>query len=290
MAPPPAITPTVEEISEAAVIMVAAIPSSMAATVVGRQAKRTVLAVADEGEDFRNGRILARERLHRIQPFGEDPGAVKQLLIERAHGRQPRLGEFAPLHADDIEPLEARILAVDEAERDHVAAHATDPADHHLRPDPGELVHRRQAADEDEIADLAMAAQCGRGREDHVVTDLAIVADMAAVHEVAAFAHPRHAAARDRARIHGDGFADGAARADLESGEFAAIAQRLRRGAERNERINRAAVADGGLRRDVDMPDQPAIGADHDVWPDDAVRTDRGALADHGAIFNPRDG
>ena len=145
-----------------------------------------MLAVADEGEDFRDRGILGRQRLHRVQPFGKDAGAVKQLLIERAYGRQPLLGELAALHADDVEAFEAGILAVDEAERNDVAAHAADAADHHLRPDPRELMHRRQPADEDEIADLAMAAQRRRGREDHVVADLAIMTDMAAVHEVAA--------------------------------------------------------------------------------------------------------
>ena len=84
---------------------------------------------------------------------------MKQLLIERAHRGEPRLGELAPLHADDVEAFEAGILAVDEAERNDVATDAADAADHHLRPDPGELMHRGQPADEDEIADLAMAAE-----------------------------------------------------------------------------------------------------------------------------------
>ena len=123
-----------------------------------------------------------------------------------------------------FEPFEARILAVDEAERDDVAAHAADAADHHLRSDPRELVHGRQAADEDEIADLAVAAERGGGCKDRVIADLAIMPDMAAIHEVAALADPRHATARNRAGIHGRRLADGAARADLEPGQFALVA------------------------------------------------------------------
>jgi hypothetical protein len=38
------------------------------------------------------------------------------------------------------------------------------------------------------------------------------------------------------------------------------------------------------------MRDQSAVRADHDMGPDDAIGTDRGALADHGAVFNPRRG
>ena len=66
-----------------------------------------------------------------------------------------------------------------------------------------ELMHRRQSADEDEIADLAMAAERGRGREDHVIADLAVVTDMAAIHEIAAIADPRDAAAGYGTGVHG---------------------------------------------------------------------------------------
>src|SRR2546422_857386 len=121
MAPPPAITPTGEEISEAAVIMVAAVPSS---------------------------RFYAR-----------------------------------------------------------VGGPGPNTAAHHRRSDRGELVHRRQPADEDEIADLAMAAERRRRREDHVIADLAVVPDMAAIHEVAAGADPGDAAAGHGAGVHRDGFA-----------------------------------------------------------------------------------
>ena len=38
------------------------------------------------------------------------------------------------------------------------------------------------------------------------------------------------------------------------------------------------------------MRDQLAVRADNDVGSDDAVGTDRGPLADHSAIFNPRGG
>src|SRR5438477_7230908 len=120
--------------------------------------------------------------------------------------------------------------------------------------------------------------------------DLAIVPDMAAIHEIAAVTDPRDAAARDRAGIHGHGFADGAARTDLKLREFAAIAQRLRWRTQRHEGIDRAALADRGLRRDVDVTDELAVGADDDVAANDTVWTDRGALADHSAVLNPRGG
>jgi hypothetical protein len=36
------------------------------------------------------------------------------------------------------------------------------------------------------------------------------------------------------------------------------------------------------------MRDQRAVRADHDIGADNAVGTDRGALADHRTVFNPR--
>src|ERR1700749_5189144 len=95
------------------------------------------------------------------EALGEDAAAAKQLLIKRVNGRQALFGELAPFHTNDIQAFEAGMQAADEAERNHVAAHAANAADHHLRSDPRELVHRRQPADEDEIADLAMAAERG---------------------------------------------------------------------------------------------------------------------------------
>src|SRR4051812_4262158 len=85
IAPPPAMTPTGEEMSVAADVMVAAIPSSVLVAVVGGKAQRTMLAVIDEGEDFRDRRIGCRQRLHRGQPLGKDAGTMKQSLIERPH-------------------------------------------------------------------------------------------------------------------------------------------------------------------------------------------------------------
>src|SRR6185295_13480058 len=148
MAPPPATTPTGDEISEAADVMPAAIPKSL---LDGGKTDRAMLALADEVEDLGNRGVFARERLGRREPLGERAGAVEEFLVERLHGRAPLLGELPPLHPDEIEAFQRRILAVGEAERNDVVAHAREAADHHLRADARELMHRRQAADIDEI-------------------------------------------------------------------------------------------------------------------------------------------
>src|SRR5258707_13020948 len=157
---------------------------------VSRKAQRTMPAVGDEGQNFRDCGVLGRQGLPLAQPVGENSGSVKQLLIERPYDGQSFAGELAALHADDVETFEAGILAVDEAERDHVAADAADAANHHLRPDPGELMHCGQPAYENKIADLAVAAERGRSRKDNVIADFAVMTDMAAVHEISAIADP----------------------------------------------------------------------------------------------------
>src|SRR3954463_16810740 len=283
IAPPPATTPTGDEISEAADVMPGAIASSLRD---GGKTERA-LALADEVEDFGDRRIFTGERPRRLQAFGKGRGAMEEFLIERAHGRKPLLGELAPLHADQVEAFEHGILAVDEAERNDVVAHAADAADHNLRTDAGELVHRGQTSDEDEITDLAVTAERGRRREDHVVADVAVMADMAAIHEIVAVADLCDAAACDRAGVHGHGLADGAARTDLELRQFATIAERLRRRAERGEWIDGAIVTDRGLRGNMHMSDQLAVAADHDMRTDDAIGSDLGALADHSAVRDP---
>jgi hypothetical protein len=84
-----------------------------------------------------------------------------------------------------------------------------------------------KAADENKIADLAVAPQGRRGREYDVIAHDAVVPHMTAVHEVAAIADSGYAAARHATGIHRDLLSHRAALTDLQPGEFAAIAQGL---------------------------------------------------------------
>src|ERR1700688_2438998 len=177
-------------------------PSSLFIVPAGRQTQRTMLASVDKAEDFRDRRIRRRERLHRVEPFGKDSRGVEKLLIERPDGGQSFARKFAPFHPDDIETFETRVLAVDETVGNNVAANAADAADHGLRTNSGELMYRRQAADEDKIADFTMTAKRSRGREDDVIADLAVMTDMTAIHEVTAVADRGKPAAPNRAGIH----------------------------------------------------------------------------------------
>src|SRR5258707_7623477 len=155
----------------------------------------------DESQDFRNRRICPRQMPHLVQPLGKDAGAVKQLLIKRSYHREALAGELAAFHADGVEAGESSVMATRKAKRDHIAAHAGESAYHHLRPDPAELMHGRQAADENKVADLGVAAQRRRRGKDDVIPYHAVVTHVAAIHEIAAIPDAGNTATADRPGI-----------------------------------------------------------------------------------------
>src|SRR5262249_17005036 len=136
--------------------------------------------------------------------------------------------------------------------------------------------------------DLTMTAKRCGGREDYVVADHTIVADMGIVHEVSAFADAGDATAFDGPDVHGHALADRAASADFKAGRLAPKAESLRRPPAAGKRRNHAIGADQGVSHHVDMGDQLAVFTDNDVRSDDAVRTDQRALTNYGAVLNPR--
>src|SRR3954452_12008065 len=86
------------------------------------------------------------------------PRAVKKLLIERAHRRDALAREFASLHSYDIKASQRSEATARKRKRDDVAANPGQPADHHLRTNPAELMHCGKTTDENKIADLALPA------------------------------------------------------------------------------------------------------------------------------------
>ena len=108
-------------------------------------------------------------------------------------------------------------MSAGQCKRNDVGADPRHSPDHDLRSDPGELMNRRQPTDEDVVADLAVSAERGRGGKDHVIADDPVVADMAAIHEVAAIPNARHPTASDGTGIHGALFANNAAFSDFQA-------------------------------------------------------------------------
>src|SRR6185437_15296581 len=123
-------------------------------------------------------------------------------------------GELAAPHADDVEALQVPMLAVDEAIRDHITTNAGEPADHSLSADARKLMHGRETADIDVISDLAVPSERCRVGKDHVVADLAVVADMAVTHEEPAGTDACHPDILGGADVHRHTFTDRAAVTD----------------------------------------------------------------------------
>ena len=114
-----------------------------------------------------------------FKPFGEDAGSVKQLLIKRPYAstdvRVVNLRRFMPMM---LRPSSTAYWPLTSPNGITSPRTPQTPPTITCGPIRVILVHRGQPADENEIADLAVSAQRRRGREDHVVADLAVMADM----------------------------------------------------------------------------------------------------------------
>src|SRR5262249_6874524 len=122
--------------------------------------------------------------------------------------------------------------------------------------------------------------------QDHIVADVAVVADMGADHEKPAIADASGAAAVLGPKIHGHVLADIATGTDLEPGRSAAVLDRLRRRAERSERIDLGARTDRGVAGYVHMGTERAPLADGDVRTDHAIGADRHLRPDRRSVGN----
>ena len=81
----------------------------------------------------------------------------------------------APLEADEIESGERGAVAQRHAERDEVMLEPGEAADEGVRADADELVRRRAAADDGEIADLHVAGEHHVVGQDDALADSAVV-------------------------------------------------------------------------------------------------------------------
>src|SRR5690606_8146210 len=87
------------------------------------------------------------------------------------------------LHADNVEATQGRPVADGHAERDKIGSQAGATAKKGMVADPHELMHRGEAANIDEITNLAMPRQRRLVRHGDMVADDAIMCDMAISHE-----------------------------------------------------------------------------------------------------------
>ena len=74
------------------------------------------------------------------------------------------------------------MVAPDRAVGDDILHDRRKAAHHGVPPHAGALVHRRQAADDDEVGDVAVPAKGRLLGQDHLVADDAVVPDVALDH------------------------------------------------------------------------------------------------------------
>ena len=134
--------------------------------------------------------------------------------------------------------------------------------------DAGELVGRRPAAQDREVANLAMTGDHHVVGEDDVVADAAVVRDMGVGEQDATRADDRAPAAAGGAGVHRHAFADQAIFADRQTGALAAIFEVLRLVADRREGKTRPRApisvtpATTHMRDQLDAVAEPRLRAD----------------------------
>ena len=77
-------------------------------------AERTLVAVIDERQNFRNRRVAVSHWSHSGKPVGKDAATMEELLIEFTHKLKALMGELSPSHADHVQPFQMRELAARE--------------------------------------------------------------------------------------------------------------------------------------------------------------------------------
>src|SRR6476661_5310148 len=193
----------------------------------------------------------------------------------------------ASLQADDIDAFKDGKMPANDAERNDICANSAKAHNHCAFANPHELPHGRLPAEDNEIADRHMPAQHNVVGEGDIAAHLTIMTYMRADHEQAALSDCSNAAIILGPRVHGDSFANVAVSTDDQTGRPAAVFHGLWRRAQRCKRVYGDARSYGGVSCDMNVGDKFAAVADHDIGPDDAIRSDGRALPDRYTRFDP---
>ena len=122
--------------------------------------------------------------------------------------------------------------------------------------------------------------------QNHVVTDLAVVGDVAANHEQSPVADAGDPSAAMGAGLHSDVFADDVAGTDHQHGALACVFLILRRRPEGGEGIDLRFLAETGFALNDHVRVQAAAVTQHHARPDVAKRTDVHILPQLCTVFD----
>ncbi len=191
-----------------------------------------------------------------------------------------------------FKPRKVRAVAERHSVGNEIVLQSRHAADERVRADAGELDHGRAAADDREIADIAVPGQHDVVGEDDAVAHAAVVPHVAVGEERATVAHHRRRSAAGSAGIHRHAFANDAIGADGERARLALVFQVLRLVPDGGERKDARARADFRRPGDRDMADEFDAFAKRCLAPDHAERADLHAcrelcaLLDNGGSVN----
>src|SRR5690242_10008550 len=113
------------------------------------------------------------------QPLLERPVAVEQHPIGAPYALDVVARKAAALHTDDVDATQCRPEANRHSKRDDICGNAAHTADHRTFTNPHELVNRNQTTEERVVAHRDMAAEHHIVREGYVVTNAAIMRNVA---------------------------------------------------------------------------------------------------------------
>lgn len=165
---------------------------------------------------------------------------------------------------------------------------------HHASSHSGELMHTGIGAENRKVIDTDMTRQPREARDDAVRADLAIVADMGAVHDEVVIAYARAATAGLRADVNRRVFTNYVVAANLETRSFVAGRLMLWWPTEASEGMNFAARTDARVPHDRDVGPNANVVVQFDVRPHIRQRThlrrfrEPRSRVDHGARVNIR--
>ena len=149
-------------------------------------------------------------------------------------------------------------------ERRDIFADQRSSAEHHVGPDPAELVNRRVSAEDRPVLDFDFSGQRNAVDDHAVVSYGAIVSDMRVSHDQRVASHFGHSFGR-RTAVDGGAFADRRVVADLHGRVFAAEFQILRYAGDYGRGVYFAVVSQPCAVQDHGSRADPATVADHDI-------------------------
>ncbi len=203
------------------------------------------------------------------------------------------LGITAPAHPFDVQANGRGRIAHHRHVSRHILQHQAHARYVGIGADPTELRDARVSAEIGVISHLHMPGDGRVVRHDHVIADDAVVAHVNVRHQQAMVADDGRTEILHHAAVNGDALADHVVVADLQRGGLPVIRHGRRILAHRGELVNLVVAADSGRPPDDHMRRDPAAVADHhvraderpradrDVFPDDGRRVDDGARVDH---------